>query len=69
MKTIQDMLAELVVGGMSDAEISRETEIPQPTITRIRNGVHADTKYEYGKRVEALYQRRLPPQHPEARAQ
>lgn len=52
--SIQQMLIRLHKSGISDAEISRQTEIPQPTVSRLRSGVHSDTSYTYGKRIEAL---------------
>jgi len=55
MNTIQNMLVALTQDGMTDGEISRRTGIPQPTVTRLRNGQHKDTSYVYGKRVEELF--------------
>ena len=55
MKTIQQLLSALRDANLSDMEIARRTEIPQPTINRLRKGDHADTNYLYGKRIEALY--------------
>jgi predicted transcriptional regulator len=55
MNTIKYMLCALHDAGFTDGELSRRTEIPQPTVTRLRNGQHLDTSYAYGKRIEALY--------------
>lgn len=52
---IKQMLERLHDSGLSDAEISRRTEIPQPTVSRLRSGIHADTSYTYGKRIEQLF--------------
>jgi hypothetical protein len=54
-KTVQVMLEELKAKDLTDIEIHRRTGIPQATVTRLRNGTHEDTNYQYGKRIEALH--------------
>jgi len=55
MNTIKYMLCALHDAGFTDGEIFRRTGIPQPTVTRLRNGQHFDTSYIYGKKIEALF--------------
>jgi hypothetical protein len=54
MKKIQSLLTQLNAIGLSDAQIGRLLSVPQPTITRIRNGIHKTTSYERGMAIEKL---------------
>lgn len=52
---VQDILKKLKEFGMTDAEIARCVGNTAPSIiTRLRNGKHATTTFERGKRIEAL---------------
>lgn len=48
------MLEKIKRAGLSDYQISSRLAIPQPTICRLRNGVHKTTSYEYGCKIKAL---------------
>jgi len=54
---IQILLQEIANSGMTDAQIGEQLSLPQPTVTRLRNGIHKSTSYERGNRIHDLYVR------------
>jgi hypothetical protein len=54
---IQILLQEIANSGMTDAQIGDQLNLPQPTITRLRNGTHKSTSYERGTQIFALHKR------------
>jgi len=50
---IQDLLIKLN-RTMTDAAIGAAVGVPQPTITRLRNGVHKETSYSRGEAIKNL---------------
>lgn len=59
MKHPQNMLSDLCLLGFTQADISMETGIPQATISRILNGVHADPKFSSAHAISMMYDRVL----------
>jgi DNA-binding CsgD family transcriptional regulator len=57
---IQTMLTALSEKGLTDEKIAAEIGATQPTVTRLRNGVHKKTDYERYNQVLAIYQREFP---------
>lgn len=57
----KQMLVELSESGLTDEQIAEETRVSQPTITRIRNGVHAEPRHSTWAAINEAYVRRLPP--------
>ena len=55
--TAQEMVSSLYRGGLTDKGIADETGVSQPTITRIRNGLHADPKHATWARILKAYSR------------
>jgi predicted transcriptional regulator len=47
-----DLLKTLLSAGLSQAEISRRTGIPQPSIHRLLNGKQVQVVYSHGKALE-----------------
>ncbi len=43
---------------MTDAAIGAAVGAPQPTITRLRNGVHKETSYSRGEAIKNLARER-----------
>lgn len=52
--TIQEMLAELLLSGMSQRDIAQKVGTTQPTINRAAKG--SDIRYVTGKAIECLHQ-------------
>lgn len=52
--TIQDILKKLIESGLSQAEISRRSGIPQPSIHRLLNDKQDEVIYSHGKSLERL---------------
>ena len=52
---LKDMITSLLEHGMTQKEISARTGVPQPSISRVYNGVQADIGYSDGKLIEDLY--------------
>lgn len=52
------MVSALYRGGMTDGQIAEETEISQPTITRIRNGKHTEPRHRTWRAISELYLRK-----------
>lgn len=52
--TIQEMLAKLLLTGMSQRDIAERVGTTQPTINRAAKG--SDIRYVTGKAIERLYQ-------------
>lgn len=59
--TAKQMLVELTEAGMTDEEIAKEAEVSQPTVTRIRNGVHAEPKHNTWAAIHGVYTKRFSP--------
>lgn len=53
--TIQEMLAKLLLSGMSQRDIAQKVGTTQPTINRAAKG--SDIRYVTGKAIECLYLR------------
>lgn len=53
----QDMVLALRALGLSQMDISRETLIPQPTISRIESGASKDTSYSKARKLQELLDR------------
>jgi predicted transcriptional regulator len=51
--TIQEMLAKLLLSGMSQRDIAERVGTTQPTINRAAKG--SDIRYVTGKAIERLY--------------
>lgn len=51
---LKDMIETLIESGMTQIAISRETGIPQPTISRLLNKEQNEVGYTAGKALEAL---------------
>lgn len=51
--TIQEMLAKLLLSGMSQRDIAQKVGTTQPTINRAAKG--SDIRYVTGKAIEYLY--------------
>jgi hypothetical protein len=47
-----DLLQTLLAAGLSQAEISRRTGIPAPSIHRLLNGKQVEVVYSHGKALE-----------------
>jgi DNA-binding IclR family transcriptional regulator len=56
MKILQ-MIEQLLQAGLSQAEIARQTSIPQPTLHRILAGRQVDLSYRHGKSLEITHKR------------
>ena len=54
-KTLSEKLKELLEHGMTQGQISRETKIPQGTISRIAAGIHKDPRASNARRIDQLY--------------
>lgn len=54
--TVQMMLARLFQLGLSQAQIAKDCDTTQPTISRAAN-TGADVRYELGKSIENLLSR------------
>jgi hypothetical protein len=54
---IQNLLKKLNLT-MTDAAIGAAIGVPQPTITRLRNGVHKETSYSRGEAIKNLARER-----------
>lgn len=52
--TIQDILRALLASNLSQAEISRRSGIPQPSIHRLLNDKQDEVVYSHGKSLERL---------------
>jgi len=59
---IKDILTKLYESGMTDKAIGIEIGASQPTVTRLRNGVHKKTSYDLGTAINNLAKKRLPDQ-------
>lgn len=57
----QEMLVTLAEAGLTDDQIAGETKLSQPTVTRIRNGVHAEPRHSTWAAINEAYQRRFSP--------
>jgi hypothetical protein len=53
--TAHDILKKLSESGESDTEIANATGIPQPTISRIRSGAHADPRESTAIKIRAYW--------------
>ena len=51
---IQNALNEIRDSGLTEIEISAIVDIPQPTINRLRHGVHRETSYKRTVAIEKL---------------
>lgn len=51
---VLDLLKTLIDAGLSQAEISRRTGIPQPSIHRLLTGKQTDVVYTHGKSLERV---------------
>lgn len=63
----QSIVEELIKLPMTEGEIVDElrklgVETTQPTINRIKKGVHKTTMYDLGRGLETLYEQRCPQQ-------
>jgi transcriptional regulator with XRE-family HTH domain len=56
--SIQSLLKKLNEK-MSDADIAEAVGLSQPTITRLRNGTHKTTSFEYGQAINKLAEKML----------
>jgi IS30 family transposase len=54
---LRSMIEELEAIGFSEAEIAALVGCSQPTINRLKTGIHIDTKYTLGKAIEALHRK------------
>lgn len=52
---IQQLLTEISDKGKTDQEIAERIGVKQPTVTRLRNGVHKSTSFECGTAIAALH--------------
>ena len=57
---IQNALNEIRDSGLTETEISAIVDIPQPTINRLRRGVHHETSYTRTMAIQKLAQEILP---------
>jgi len=53
---IQNALNEIRNSGLTDKEIGVIVDIPQPTINRLRNGVHVETSHTRAMAIQKLAQ-------------
>ena len=51
---IQNALNKIRDSGLTEIEISAIVDIPQPTINRLRHGVHLSTSYKRTVAIEKL---------------
>lgn len=51
---IKNLIQQLLDAGLTQAEIARKANVPQPRISDIANGKQATINYEAGKRLERL---------------
>lgn len=56
MKSIQQMIKELIANGMSEKNIANQLGSTQPTVHRMKHG--AETSYSNGKALEKIYSER-----------
>lgn len=54
----REMVLALYQGGMTDDEIAAATDVSQPTITRIRNGKHAEPRHSTWAAISDAYLKR-----------
>ena len=54
--TVQEMLGRLFQLGLSQADVAKQCNTTQPTISRAANG--AAVRYELGKSIEKLLEQR-----------
>jgi transcriptional regulator with XRE-family HTH domain len=55
MKSVRDMLNELIAMGIKQDQIAKAVQTDQSSISRIANGKQSPS-YEVGKSIEQLYQ-------------
>lgn len=53
----QALVNTLLRTGLTQEEIEKETGIPQPTISKVKRGKHADIRLSYFRALEALRDR------------
>jgi hypothetical protein len=54
--SIQTMILDIKKrGSLSEAEIATRVGCSQPTVTRLKNGVHHSTSYQIGLAIERLH--------------
>lgn len=54
-----DYVRELLASGMTQADIAKETDIPQPTISRISRGLPKDVPSRRSRKLQALWELRV----------
>lgn len=57
----QDFVAALVKKGMTQQQIAAETEIPQPTLSKVLRGDVKDVLSRNYRKLKALYEDRIGP--------
>ena len=55
MKTVKDMIIDILDSGMKEDELAKLVGTTQPSINRMRRGVTVDTSYTMGKAFESIY--------------
>jgi len=55
MKTIQEMIVEILSSGMTEAELARLSNTTQPSIHRMKKGETKDPGYTTGKAIESIF--------------
>ncbi len=51
---LNTILKNLLAAGLTQSEISRQAQVPQPRISDLVNGKQSTISYEAGKRLEIL---------------
>ena len=59
MKTVKDMIIEIIESGITEPELAKLASTTQPSINRMRHGVTSDTTYTTGKVIESIYLERI----------